>query len=447
VRWGTDWLVNAHPLQTNELFVQVGKENVDHNYWGSDLNIPNPRPAFKVGGKRHGTDVAGATVATFASASILFKDKYEDVEYSNLLLTHAKKLYEFAELKQFELYSKNVPEVLNLYATLHLEDKLVWGALWLYKATGDVLYLNKARDYFKQFAIKGYTNVINWADNTCATFILFAQLTNGTKSPNELSWKLESERYLDVMIDPPKSPRSKCSYTAGGLLFCNGDSDSNSLNVPLNIGFVALMYAPYATTPAKAEKYKKFAISQISYTLGKNPRKSPYIVGVSPKSPQNPHHAGAHGSKTNDLKNPIKTTNVIYGAIVGGPDRNDAFVDDRNNFKFTEVALDYNAPWQGLMAFQVVNMKDNKPAEPNDPNDTNGANNTSEPNTNDTNGTNNPVDNKNAEDKAPRKINSGTVVAAIGIIVGLILSIVIAIVTWKWVKKRKNDTKNFTRLP
>src|SRR5256885_1602503 len=132
IKWGTDWLINAHPLQTNELFVQVATEKVDHNYWGTDLNIPLPRPAFKVGGVRHGTDVSGEAAGAFASAAIIFKEKFADLEYSNLLLTHAKRIYEFAELKPFQLYSQNVPEVKGLYETVHFEDKLVWGALWIY---------------------------------------------------------------------------------------------------------------------------------------------------------------------------------------------------------------------------------------------------------------------------------------------------------------------------
>jgi Glycosyl hydrolase family 9 len=34
---------------------------------------------------------------------------------------------------------------------------------------------------------------------------------------------------------------------------------------------------------------------------------------------------------------------VLAGAIVGGPKANDQFVDDREQFQYTEIALDYNA--------------------------------------------------------------------------------------------------------
>ena len=43
----------------------------------------------------------------------------------------------------------------------------------------------------------------------------------------------------------------------------------------------------------------------------------------------------------------------MIGAIVGGPDKEDKFYDERNDWAQTEVALDYNAPFQGLIAYQL----------------------------------------------------------------------------------------------
>lgn len=44
---------------------------------------------------------------------------------------------------------------------------------------------------------------------------------------------------------------------------------------------------------------------------------------------------------------------VLYGAIVGGPDDQDNFYDVRNDYLQTEVAIDYNAPFQSLIAYQI----------------------------------------------------------------------------------------------
>jgi endoglucanase len=35
LKWGTDWLVKAHPAK-DVLYAQVGKGDTDHNYWGPD---------------------------------------------------------------------------------------------------------------------------------------------------------------------------------------------------------------------------------------------------------------------------------------------------------------------------------------------------------------------------------------------------------------------------
>ena len=45
----------------------------------------------------------------------------------------------------------------------------------------------------------------------------------------------------------------------------------------------------------------------------------------------------------------------FQGALVGGPDKMDNFKNDRENYRTNEVALDYNAAYQGLMAAMLHN--------------------------------------------------------------------------------------------
>ena len=65
LRWGLDWLIKvccpphrisrstcsihlqAHP-NDNTLIVQVADGNLDNAYWGGDLSIPYPRPAYQI---------------------------------------------------------------------------------------------------------------------------------------------------------------------------------------------------------------------------------------------------------------------------------------------------------------------------------------------------------------------------------------------------------------
>ena len=41
---------------------------------------------------------------------------------------------------------------------------------------------------------------------------------------------------------------------------------------------------------------------------------------------------------------------MLNGALVGGPDHNDNYNDDRGNFVSNEVATDYNAGFQSALA-------------------------------------------------------------------------------------------------
>lgn len=100
----------------------------------------------------------------------------------------------------------------------------------------------------------------------------------------------------------------------------------------------------------------------------------PYVVGVNPNSPQNPHSAMASGGNNiSDINNdPPQEAHVLYGAVVGGPDRYDRYFDIRADWPESEVrwvvvgsdvqrspafqpALDYNAPMLTLAAMHILN--------------------------------------------------------------------------------------------
>lgn len=51
-------------------------------------------------------------------------------------------------------------------------------------------------------------------------------------------------------------------------------------------------------------------------------------------------------SYTNTEPNP----QILYGALVSGPDENDYYLDTREEYLYNEVSLDYNAGFQSLCA-------------------------------------------------------------------------------------------------
>ena len=91
---------------------QVGDGNADHGWWGRPEDMTMSRPSFKVTSSQPGSDLAGETAASFASASILFKGK-DDV-YSANLLDHAKRLFSFAD-KYRGKYSDSIHDAATFY--------------------------------------------------------------------------------------------------------------------------------------------------------------------------------------------------------------------------------------------------------------------------------------------------------------------------------------------
>ena len=117
-----------------------------------------------------------------------------------------------------------------------------------------------------------------------------------------------------------------------------------SLRYAANTAFVALVYSDKTSDATRKARYHDFAVRQINYALGDNPRQSSYVIGFGNNSPKNPHHRTAHGSWWDNMTVPTDTRHVLYGALVGGPSSpDDAYQDQRSDYVMNEVADDYNA--------------------------------------------------------------------------------------------------------
>lgn len=89
-----------------------------------------------------------------------------------------------------------------------------------------------------------------------------------------------------------------------------------------------------------------------------------YLVGYGPKYPTHVHHRGASIASIYVLHSEVQCVqgfeiwysrsesnpNVISGALVGGPDKNDDFSDDRSCYEETEPTLSGTTPLVGLFS-------------------------------------------------------------------------------------------------
>jgi endoglucanase len=343
LRFVNDYFIRCHTAP-NELWGQVGNGGTDHAWWGSAEVMAMSRPAYKIDATKPGSDLAAETAAAMAAASLVFKT--DDPTYSSTLLNHAIELYNFADTYRGK-YSSSITDAAGYYNSYSgYNDELVWGAIWLYRATGNAAWLTKAEIYYAnlssepQSTIKSYKWGIAWDDKSYGCYALLAKLTGKTQ------YKEDIERHLDYWTDGYNGQR--ITYTPGGLAFLDV---WGALRYAINTGFLAVYYKDAATTAAKGTKYNSFARQQMNYALGSNPRNSSYVCGFGTNPPTKPHHRTAHGCWTNNQNGPpAETRHILYGALVGGPGNNDAYTDDRSNYVNNEVATDYNAGFSGLLA-------------------------------------------------------------------------------------------------
>ncbi len=341
VRWGTDWLLKAH-AGPNELYGQVGNGAADHAYWGPPEAMPMARPAYKIDADKPGTELAAEAAAALAAGALLFRGT--DDAYAATLLEHAKQLFAFAD-KYRGTYTEAIPDARNFYNSFTgYEDELAWAATWLYKATGDKGYLEKAEAIYDKH-LKGtliaWTH--SWDDKRYGAAVLLAQLTKKDV------YQRDAEAFLDYWTVGRNGRR--VNYTPGGLAWLN---QWGSLRYAANTAFLAFVYSDSFSN--NRERYRAFAERQMTYILGDNPPKRSYVVGYGNNAPRNPHHRAAHGSTTNSIHEPKENRHVLEGALVGGPSMPDdySYEDDRNNYISNEVALDYNAGFSGALAKMIL---------------------------------------------------------------------------------------------
>lgn len=329
IRWGNDYFIRCHP-SADVYYYQLGDGNADHSWWGPAecVETQMKHPAYKVDAQNGGSTVAAGTAASLAACAVVFKDS--DSAYSKLCIKHAKELLAYAEKVKSDSGYTAAQGFYNSYSGYN--DEIVFASYWLYKATGEKSWLDKAKSVFAQNS-GDPTWAMSWDDKSMGNALLLALETG------EQTYKDAVEKHLDYWV-------SGIKYTPKGLAWLD---QWGSLRYSTTTAFIAAVYADSDKCPAaKKDSYKKFAKSQVDYALGSSGRS--FVIGYGENYPKNPHHRTAHGAYTNNIGDPSETRHTLIGALVGGPDSNDGYSDDRNNYVNNEVACDYNAGFTGALA-------------------------------------------------------------------------------------------------
>lgn len=339
IKWATDYLMKCHTAP-NEFYYQVGDGGLDHAWWGPAEVMQMNRPSYKVTLASPGSAVVGEAAAALAATSVAFKDI--DPDYAAKCLTHAKQLFTFADTTKSDAGYTAANGYYNSWSGFY--DELSWSGAWLYLATSDSTYLDKAESYVPNWSMEPQTTTIAykwaqcWDDVHYGAQLLLARITNKD------IYKQSVERSLDWWTTGYNGEKIK--YTPKGLAWMD---TWGSLRYATTMAFLADVYAGWTgCTPSKVSTYKNFAKSQIDYALGSTGRS--FVVGFGVNPPQHPHHRTAQSSWSDQMTVPAYHRHTLYGALVGGPDASDAYTDDVSNYTVNEVACDYNAGFVGLLA-------------------------------------------------------------------------------------------------
>ncbi|UZJ55251.1 hypothetical protein CBS101457_004571 [Exobasidium rhododendri] len=366
LRVGLDWLIEA-ASKDDTLVVLVGNDGV---YWGSDQTIPTNRPSYEITRQKPGTDVFGSCATAFTTASMLYNGttlptsqtkngtaaSLSNATYSSTLLTNAEKLFNLAQTSTpQQVYQKAVSGVSWAYPSTDYADELVLSSTFLAMATGNQTYADYAQQTFTSNQFPYTYGALNWDQHTPATPVALAQLAilRPSMGVSFSSYQNSSEIWLDNIVN---NRMQDTLTTPGGLFYFQGDSDDASLNPSLNAAFLMTIYQGMASTSSKTSQYQTWSQSQVDYALGKNPMNAVYPVGMHPNSPLNPQSSLASGgTNANDIDNspPVERW-VLYGGLVGGPNKEDNYYDERSDYTQTEVALDSQSALLSIAAYHLV---------------------------------------------------------------------------------------------
>lgn len=340
LRFVLDYFLQAYrpngPGEADDVFYyQVGDGGADHAFWGPPQDMTMPRPAFACTAAAPCSEVTAGTAAALAAGAVVFAGA--DAAYAARLLASAQSLYAFADRYRSSAGYQRANGFYPSYSGYW--DELAWGATWLYLAGGDPAYRDRAVAALAQ-AQDGTYWAHSWDNVSVGTTLLLARITGAT------AYRQRLEAHLEHWI-------SGLPRTPGGLVVLDR---WGALRYASTTAFIALAYGATTGDALQRDRYQRFALGQLNYILGDNPRASSYVCGVGPNPPRNPHHRGAHDSAAHSIDTPLDNRHELTGALVGGPASIDDvdYVDDRHDYVRNEVATDYNAGWTAALAAVVA---------------------------------------------------------------------------------------------
>ena len=301
--------------------------------------------------------------AVMADAARLFEPYQTDYPgFSTMAAAMAERAYQWAKANPQKFYHqrqlKDPAITTGEYGDRSANDEFFWAATALYRLTGKQTYLDDAMKYKPQrFTTPTWGNVASLGAYEWLA-IATPYAGQGSESANT-----QSETVKALQGDMLTQLNTYCDEAVKGL----GQSSFQSPygNSPRDFGWgclaefcycqaMALLYADKVTG---TESYRRHALQNADYLLGRNATGYCYVTGFGDKSPMHPHH---RPSEADGVEAPFP------GMLVGGPnpgqqDKGDlggnvyptnipdeSYLDVMQSYASNEIAINWNA---SLVAF------------------------------------------------------------------------------------------------
>ena len=290
--------------------------------------------------------------AVMADAARLFEPIQHDYPgFAAIAAAVAERAYQWAKEHPTAFYHqeqlKDPAVSTGGYGDGNAHDEFFWAASALYRLTGKQQYLDDALQYKPQkFTTPSWGNVASlgafeWLAN------MHASNDTNTLPEAVLQLGVDMLDQLIVFCDATiKSADTSCFQSSYG-------------NSPRDFGWgclaehcccqaLALLYADEMTGTTK---YRRYAMQNADYLLGRNATGYCYVTGFGEKSPMHPHH---RPSEADGIEEPFP------GMLVGGPNPgqqdkrvlpvpypsnfpDESYLDLMQSYASNEIAINWNA--------------------------------------------------------------------------------------------------------
>lgn len=235
-------------------------------YLGHGIGIPIPRPAYQTNNTVLGKDA-------YMQQFLRQQHSHQHLIFSRAISakpivltdrTQMQEFYDFAETENPGHFTPDLPAAADYYNTNIHQSQLMYGSLWLIKATGN------------RITCKRQTPVAICLRAVC----LMALLVGVTRTVLLLFWvhpwtrkiiyKGLSMDYLNRVMgtNSSNSSNSICNYTWVGVFFCENYSTSNSVVPPLNTGLMIAFHKK--SFPSLGSNDTDFIKGQLNHILRDN---------------------------------------------------------------------------------------------------------------------------------------------------------------------------------